>query len=162
MTIPPGSLLGAEHESDLDSIEDVIFIGYPNGLYDRTNLLPIARRGTTASPIGVDHEGLPAFLVDASVFPGSSGSPVFLIDRGLRMLRSGAIQLGGHGARRVLCLGVLVAVHTRSIEGKVTEIPARVAVTFDEPIGLGVVYKASTFAVCVDHFLESNGLKRAA
>lgn len=56
----------------------MIFVGYPDGLFDTTNLLPVMRRGITASHPNIDYEGTPAFLIDASVFRGSSGSPVFL------------------------------------------------------------------------------------
>ncbi len=61
----------------IDAVEEVTFIGYPNGIYDMKNLLPIVRRGTTATPFQIDYVGEPKFLIDASVFPGSSGSPVF-------------------------------------------------------------------------------------
>jgi hypothetical protein len=45
-------------------------------------ILPISprffRRGMTATPPQLDYCGRPTFLIDASVFGGSSGSPVFL------------------------------------------------------------------------------------
>lgn len=77
-TIPTSMIPNETIIQQIDAIEDVIFVGYPNGLYDQANNLPIARRGTTATPIYVDHNNEPKFLIDASVFPGSSGSPVFL------------------------------------------------------------------------------------
>ena len=40
--------------------------------------MPILRRGTTATPIALNFEGRPEFLIDAAVYPGSSGSPVFV------------------------------------------------------------------------------------
>lgn len=33
------------------AIEDITFIGYPSGLYDNVNKLPIIRQGITATPI---------------------------------------------------------------------------------------------------------------
>ena len=54
---------------DIGLIEDVLFIGYPNGLYDAANNLPLARRGVTATPCTVDYEGKPVFLIDASFSP---------------------------------------------------------------------------------------------
>jgi len=65
---------------DLDVVEPVTFVGYPRGLFDTVNLTPIIRRGTTATPVQLDYCGMPAFLVDASIFPGSSGSPVFIVN----------------------------------------------------------------------------------
>jgi hypothetical protein len=61
-----------------DSIEDVLMIGCPNGIYDEANNLPIARRGITATPLGKLYEGRDEFMVDMACFPGSSGSPVFI------------------------------------------------------------------------------------
>ncbi len=55
----------------------VFFVGYPIGFYDRVHNLPILRSGHVASFPSVDFNGLPEFVIDAQVFPGSSGSPVF-------------------------------------------------------------------------------------
>jgi Trypsin-like peptidase domain len=63
-----------------DSVEEVLFVGYPTGIIDDKNFTPLVRRGITATPLDLDYGGHPAFLIDASVYPGSSGSPVFLFD----------------------------------------------------------------------------------
>ncbi len=57
---------------------DVTFVGYPDGLSDQMNNLPIARAGKIASHPRIDFNGKPEYLIDAQVFPGSSGSPVFV------------------------------------------------------------------------------------
>ncbi|MFR3321383.1 MAG: hypothetical protein ACLTSZ_09905 [Lachnospiraceae bacterium] len=64
------------------AIEDITFIGYPSGLYDSVNKLPIIRQGITATPIWNQFNGENVFLIDAGVFPGSSGSPVFIYNHG--------------------------------------------------------------------------------
>mgnify|MGYP003291781313 CR=1 FL=1 len=46
--------------------------------YDKKNNLPLVRTGTIASHPRKDFNGLPQFVIDAQVFPGSSGSPVFI------------------------------------------------------------------------------------
>lgn len=61
---------------DIDVCDDAIAIGYPRGYYDITNLFPIVKSGIIASPWGVAFMGLPRFLVDIKLFPGSSGSLV--------------------------------------------------------------------------------------
>lgn len=68
-----------DHESiaTLPAIVDVAFLGYPNGIADPAHTTPVARTGHSATPPVLDFGGSPQFLVDASVFPGSSGSPVF-------------------------------------------------------------------------------------
>jgi hypothetical protein len=64
---------------ELDALEEVIFVGYPTGHFDRHSGLPIVRRGFSASWLQIPFEGMPMFLVDAAVWPGSSGSPVFCL-----------------------------------------------------------------------------------
>ncbi len=68
--------------AELSAIEEVTFIGYPSGLHDQVNGLPLVRKGTTSSPIWSDFKGKSCFVIDAGVFPGSSGSPVFIFNNG--------------------------------------------------------------------------------
>ena len=56
--------------------DDVMVIGYPRGYYDTTNLYPIVKNGTIASMWGANFQGKRAFVIDAKLFPGSSGSLV--------------------------------------------------------------------------------------
>lgn len=138
----------------VSAIEDVIFIGYPAGVFDSTSHLPVLRSGTTASPIEVEYEGKPAFLIDGAVFPGSSGSPVILLDRsGIWQDRNGGSNIGS----RFLFLGVLAAVHTRQLSGQVIRLPASMLVRVKQPIGLGLVFKASAIDRVVDLVLARNG-----
>ena len=65
---------------ELAAVEEITFIGYPSGLYDEHNVTPLVRRGITATPAWNDFQGEPTFLIDAGVFPGSSGSPVFCFE----------------------------------------------------------------------------------
>lgn len=88
--------------SDLAALEEVTFIGYPSGLYDEHNVSPILRRGITATPPWNDFRGQPAFLIDAGVFPGSSGSPVFIMNQGAYATKGGLVV-----GSRLLFMGVL-------------------------------------------------------
>lgn len=65
-----------EQFENFSAIESITFIGYPSGLYDEKNKISIIRQGITATPIWNNFKGEEAFLIDAGVFPGSSGSPV--------------------------------------------------------------------------------------
>lgn len=56
--------------------DDVLVIGYPHGYYDELNKFPIVKSGIIASKWGANFEGDPCFLIDAKLFPGSSGSLV--------------------------------------------------------------------------------------
>jgi len=60
----------------IEVADDVIVIGYPQGFYDRKNLFPIVKSGIIASRWGMNFNGEPTFLIDAKLFPGSSGSIV--------------------------------------------------------------------------------------
>jgi Trypsin-like peptidase domain len=150
-------LASEELLSEIDALEQVTFVGYPSGLYDRSNYLPIARRGMTATPVVVDYNGLPAFLIDASVFPGSSGSPVFLADRGLHTSRDGGTILGNP---RFALLGVLAAVHMREVAGKIVELPAQLGIVVPEVLDLGIVFRAEAITAAADALIARLGLSR--
>jgi hypothetical protein len=62
--------------------EDLITIGYPNGFWDDYNNMPIFRRGLTATHPKLNFRGPEQFLIDTPIYPGMSGSPVFMIDYG--------------------------------------------------------------------------------
>ncbi|HVZ99911.1 MAG TPA: serine protease [Caulobacterales bacterium] len=76
------NFVSEEEREKLTALESVVFVGYPLGLYDSKNALPLLRVGSTASPIWSYFEQEPKFLIDAEVFPGSSGSPVFILNEG--------------------------------------------------------------------------------
>lgn len=96
----------------INFIEDIFFIGYPRGIYDSYNNIPVIRKGINATPIIFDYNDLPVFLIDASVYPGSSGSPVFLCDSGGYGLKNKLFF--GH---RTLFLGILSRTF-KNTEGK--------------------------------------------
>lgn len=151
-------MLTSSQADDLDALESVTFVGYPNGLFDTQSFLPIARRGQTATPIQVNYRGAPAFLIDASVFGGSSGSPVILFDRGMYQTRSGGTIVG----TRLILLGVLAAVHVRQTGGIVQDLPTRQIAVFDEALDLGIVFKASAIHECAELLLARGGIQIAA
>ncbi|MGA2514585.1 MAG: serine protease [Candidatus Limnocylindrales bacterium] len=153
----PTMCLTSERALELDALESVVFVGYPSGIYDTTNLLPIVRRGMAATPMTVDYLGLPAFLIDAAVFPGSSGSPVFLLDRGIYQRRTGGAVVGS----RLMLLGVLAQYYSRAVEGPVREVPARQVASVQEALGLGIVFRAETIEPCIQPLLDRAGLTRA-
>ena len=64
--------------SKVASGSEVIFVGYPEDRYDTVNNLPLIRTGSIASMPDVDFNGRGQIVIDAQVFPGQSGSPVFV------------------------------------------------------------------------------------
>jgi trypsin-like peptidase len=64
--------------STQESFQEILMVGYPIGLSDEVNNLPLFRKGITASALKNNFQGKPEFVIDAACFPGSSGSPVFI------------------------------------------------------------------------------------
>jgi hypothetical protein len=134
----------------LDALEDVLFVGYPSGVWDQVNLMPIMRRGTTATPMALDFEGRAEFLIDAAVYPGSSGSPVFVYQPETgRPIRD--------AGRRFLFAGVVAAVFFREEANHLVSVPVPAnnhgMVMGSEMIDLGLVIKAQAVIEVMDAYL---------
>jgi len=78
-------IISKEELASLNTLEEIIMIGYPTGLSDTFNNLPIIRKGITATPAFIDYNNQKEFLIDAPCFPGSSGSPVILFKKDLEL-----------------------------------------------------------------------------
>lgn len=113
----------------LVGLDDIIMVGYPNGLWDSVNNLPILRAGTTATHPKYGYEGKAYFLIDCACFPGSSGSPVFIYNPSGWGDRLGNVHVG---QGRLLFLAVLCAGPQHIVEGSVgiVEVPELVSVRF--------------------------------
>lgn len=124
-----------------DALEDVLFVGYPSGVWDQVNALPILRRGSTATALALDFEGRAEFLIDAAVYPGSSGSPVFV----RRRRSDGAPDDASQSAPWFA--GVVAAVFFREEASRLVPVPVPASVggtvLGSEMIDLGLVIKAS-------------------
>jgi len=150
----PSSIIPDKKQSDnLTALEEIIFIGYPNAIYDRKNLLPIIRKGTTATPLFVDYDGNPIFLIDASVFPGSSGSPVFIYNFGNFTDCNGNVTIG----TRIHFVGVISKVLIKEEQGTLEfeEIPTSKVpvIKSSQMIDLGVVIKPRVIIETIEAFL---------
>lgn len=67
---------GKDQQITMEVTDDVSVIGYPHGFYDEFNMFPIVKSGTIATRWGAHFNRHPYFLIDAKLFPGSSGSIV--------------------------------------------------------------------------------------
>lgn len=101
--------------AQLTALEEIIMIGYPNGIWDAVNNKPIIRRGITATHPNLPYDGKQEFMIDAACFPGSSGSPVFLFNVGGYASREGSMIIG----TRVKLLGVLYAGPQHTATGEI-------------------------------------------
>lgn len=66
-------------KSNVGPGDEMMVLGFPQGLAANTAGFPILRSGRVASPIEAVSAS-PTFLLDFRVFPGNSGGPVFLVD----------------------------------------------------------------------------------
>ena len=142
VTLDDSTIATTDTLESLSPIEDIIMIGYPNGIWDSVNNMPIIRRGITATRPGTKYDGNEEFIIDAAVYPGSSGSPVFLYNQG-----SYATPQGIAFGTRVFLLGILYKVFLHSVTGEIivqniptTQIPVpRTSI----PNNLGIVIRAT-------------------
>lgn len=122
-------LPSTEDLEGLSAVEDISMIGYPNGIWDSFNNMPVFRRGVTATHPHLDYAGKKEFMIDAACFPGSSGSPVLLYNVGTYFTRDGITNIG----TRIKLLGILYAgpQHTTTGEVIVQNIP-----TVSKPVAI--------------------------
>lgn len=123
-------------------LEDVLVVGYPDGISDIRNNIPVFRRGITATPVNIDFEGRQEFLIDAAIYPGSSGSPVFIYNQGSWLNRQNQVQIG----TRLMLVGIVYAVAQHSVNGELRIIPAptqKQVATSQIPNNLGLCIKSS-------------------
>ena len=149
-----------ENWLDLDAVEEILMIGYPNGLWDSVHNRPIVRRGITASHPAVAFKGEKEFLIDAACFPGSSGSPIFLYNsHSYREKRKNSIIIG----TRFYFLGVLRAGPQYNIKGELetvnTTITNDTKVIYRIPNNLGFVIRSDIlldFVPVIDKILSKH------
>lgn len=128
--------------AEMIGLEEIKMVGYPNGLWDKANNLPIFRRGMLASNYKRDWNGKKEFIIDAACFPGSSGSPVLLFDLGNYQSIKGNL----FGQSRIKLIGILYAGFQHTVEGevKIVTIPThQKAITISGvPNNLGIIIKS--------------------
>ncbi|HOH98161.1 MAG TPA: serine protease [Candidatus Cloacimonadota bacterium] len=144
-----------EIQESFDLLEEIIMVGYPIGLWDQVNNLPIFRKGMTATHVALNWNGKREFVIDAACFPGSSGSPVFAYNRGVYTNKKGQIVMGS----RLYLLGVLWGGPIYDATGEIKAIPiptsigAQVVTTI--PTNLGFVL-SSTVIQDIDTYYRNH------
>lgn len=148
-------LVNEDAAAKLNAVEEILMVGYPNGLWDTKNNLPIARRGITASPVSVDWNGRNEFLIDCSVYPGSSGSPIYLFSP------SGTRLSADHKlipTNQVVLLGVVKSVFIHNVRGELQSRPAPTDSKAKEiriPNDLGLCTRADELLYFEKHFKDA-------
>lgn len=119
----------------------VTMIGYPDGLYDRTNNRPIFRSGITATHPGLKYNGKDEFVIDCACYHGSSGSPVWLVAVGCYTDKYGNER---HGVSFSKLLGVLYAGPLVDVHGHISvqNVPVAAVATTRVTMNLGHIIRA--------------------
>lgn len=147
-----------KNENDINYIQDVLMIGFPENVYDKVNNKPIARRGLTATPFQLDFNDEKQFLLDVASFHGSSGSPVFVFNDGIYTTNNTICS-----GLRIYLLGIFTGGWEEKndayklvecIDGeKISKMKIKL------PNNLGFVLKSSTFIEMkelLEEFVENN------
>jgi hypothetical protein len=136
-------LLPTENDfDDMFGMDDITMVGYPIGIWDSVHNFPVFRRGITATNPKYDWNDRKEFLIDCACFPGSSGSPILLLNVGGYFSRKG-MNLGGI---RLKLLGILYAgpQYTATGEIEIVNVPVKKqpVVISRIPSNLGIVIKS--------------------
>ena len=135
--------------SSLSAMEDVVMIGYPIGISDEYNHKPIIRRGITSSHPNKNYQGKRETLLDIASYPGSSGSPVFILNQGA-YIEGGGVTLGN----RLYLLGILYGGHEFKANGvlRFSMLPNIPTPVTNIPINLGIMIKSDRILEFEDMF----------
>lgn len=138
----------AKHIPDIErlemmaALEPVVMVGYPVGIWDDQNNMPVFRKGVAATHPYLDYRRKKEFIVDMACFPGSSGSPVVFVRSGLYSDKMGRNIVGSE----VKLLGVLYAGPQYTVQGTIEVVPVPTALqpvpVSRIPTNLGFVIKA--------------------
>lgn len=129
------NLPNVDELENLKFVEEVIMIGYPNGISDSHNNFPVFRKGITATHPAINFNGTPHFLIDMTIIPGSSGSPVFLYNETGFTNKTGEFIIGGG---RLMFLGVNKAVFVSDNYGEIKEIQEPTKLVSHSRIGINL------------------------
>lgn len=126
----------------LHAATGVLMVGFPNGIMDEVNNLPVVRRGSLATPYRANYLGQSNFVADIAAFGGSSGSPVFAFFEHLLPNDKGGVSL--LPAPQIYLLGVLHSGPTMTAQGNIVPapVPTTLVAATNVMIHLGYCVKA--------------------
>lgn len=133
--------------NELSALEEIVMIGYPIGLWDQINNYPIFRKGYTSSHPSYDFNEKGIALADIAAFPGSSGSPIYIVNEGGYKKKNGGMVLG---QSRIIFLGVLFAGPTINTNGEI--------VVVDIPTQQRIISQTSIMTN-LGYYIKSNELR---
>lgn len=155
----PESLYGTKDKLEAENIsvgDEIFLLGYPDRIYDPRNVFPILRQGIIATVPTEGYAfnnrlriqyGLPSqidgFLIDANVFPSSSGILVILKPQPATVGSRGQTVIS-KAKKMPYLLGIVsmsIPIFDIHLDSK-------------QRMGLGVVYSVETIREVIDMFYE--------
>lgn len=133
------SMIPTEEEiNDLNAMEEIVTVGYPDGLWDSINNKAVFRKGVTATRPKLDYNGKKEFMIDTACIPGTSGSPVVIVNENGYFDRNGNSYPDG---MRLLFLGTLSA--APQVTTDAVDVPSPRGASSYGPSNFGLVIKSS-------------------
>lgn len=131
--------------------EDIVVVGYPNGIWDDQNNYPIFRKGTLATSPAINYKGQREFLIDCAIYPGSSGSPVLSVKQ---LIHKKTFE----PFKTVELLGVVYATYQHTAQGDLTVKNIPTNINTPVPNHLGIVLNSTRIHelddIISDYFAE--------
>ena len=131
----------ARVNSQLNLASDLFYLGYPIGVWDRKNLLPVLRKGSIASPLSINYFGRRQFVLDIPSTSGAEGSPVIYCQP-------------NHPEEDPVLVGMLVKPGTHSLPG---ESNGDDVASQDEDPGMGIVVRSEAIIDTIQLYLKEKG-----
>lgn len=168
-TCPDDFIPTDEILNDLQTVNDIIMVGYPDGLYDEKHCLPLVRKGMTATHPSIDFNGLPEGVIDIGCMYGSSGSPIYSFPGLYQYNKSNGYTLASYNP---ILYGIFYGMACTDIEGKVLSnkvvghmqyaaVKQRNGrVTTEVPINIGYYIKAKELRVFKDLIISRYGISQ--
>jgi hypothetical protein len=149
--VTTGQIPSLEDWESFDAIQEITMVGCPIGLFDEVNNLPIVRRGVTSSDISKNFRGQNHFLVDIACFPGSSGSPLFVVREGQFLdKRSGQYTIA---EPQIFFVGVLYSGPTFNTRGEIV-LADNPSFEFETLLHLGFVARSTELLAIEEDILR--------
>lgn len=132
-------LIATEEEiNDLSAMEEIVTLGYPDGLWDSINNKALFRKGVSATHPKLDYNGKQELLVDTACMPGTSGSPVLIVNENGYSDRNGNRY---PDETRLLFLGTLCSPPQVTMD--TVDAPTAQGASLNHSSNFGLVIKAS-------------------
>jgi hypothetical protein len=112
--------------------DELFFLGFPLGIKSLSGIHPLVRQGI----IAFKHEGGP-FLIDAHVYPGNSGSPVFLKPSVIDFDAKGNVTVGNVKPPKLIGI---ISSYIPYVDPCISVQTNRARITFEENSGLAEVF----------------------